>query len=322
MSRLRLIFEPILVIILLALAALALHHLLKQYSWAQILHSMHKLTKRQLAVAGLLTCLGYFTLTFYDVLGLHHLNKKVGYPRVFIAALCAFTAGHNLGFTPLTSLPIRYKFYQPVGLSAVDVTELFAFTSLTFGIGFLVVGGLTLSFQSLPVPRVIHLPLRTLHPLGWLMLGLLVAYVVACALVRRPLTIRGRKFRLPGWRVAILQIILSSIDWSIAGCVLYVLLPSHAHLSYLRFMGVYSLAMICGSSSHVPGGLGIFETIIMVLLSSTAPGSAIIAALLAYRVVFSIFPLLVTLVLLGAFVGVRLIRQRHRARRALPAIGP
>jgi uncharacterized membrane protein YbhN (UPF0104 family) len=87
-------------------------------------------------------------------------------------------------------------------------------------------------------------------------------------------------------------------------------------------MGVYSLAMICGSSSHVPGGLGIFETIIMVLLSSTAPGSAIIAALLAYRVVFSIFPLLVTLVLLGAFVGVRRIRRRHRARRVLPAIGP
>jgi uncharacterized membrane protein YbhN (UPF0104 family) len=227
---------------------------------------------------------------------------------VAVTALAAFTFGHNFGCAPLTSLPVRYKLYQPAGVGAIEVGELFAFTSLTFVIGFLVVGGLTLTFESLPVPKVIHLPLRTLHPVGWIMLALLVGYLLACWRVRKPVHVWGHDIRLPTLRVALLQTVLSATDWCLAGSVLYVLLPSQVGLPYVRFMGVYALATICGIGSHVPGGLGVFETIILVLLSGLAPGSAIAGSLLAYRVVFSLIPLGVA----GALLGVLVLATRLR----------
>jgi uncharacterized membrane protein YbhN (UPF0104 family) len=322
MPRRRLLkfLEPLLAGVLLVIAVVALRHLLREYSWREILGSLRGLTAKQLAAAAGLTFLGYLTLTFYDVLAIAHIGRRVPYPRVAVTAMSAFTLGHNLGFAPLTALPVRYKLYAPAGLTAIEVGELFAFTSLTYIVGFLLVGGATFSFESLPVPKVVHLPLRTLHPIGWVMLALVAAYLIACARVRAPIHFRGHAIRLPRLRIAVIQIVLSCADWCFAGGTLYALLPSHHNLSYPRFMGAYSLATISGITSHVPGGLGVFEAIILVFLSGEARGSDVAGSLLAYRVVFSLIPLVVAMALLGAFVLVD--RARHRRPEARGNIQP
>ena len=318
-SRLLKFGEPLLAAVLLIIALLALRHLLREYTWREIVAAVRGFTAGQLAEAAVFTFLGYLTLTFYDVLALAHIGRRVPYPRVAVTAMSAFTLGHNLGFAPLTALPVRYKLYAPAGVTAIEVGELFAFTSFTYIVGFLLVGGVTFSLESLPVPKFVHLPLRTLHPVGWIMLALLAGYLVACARLRRPIHFRGHAIRLPRLRIALVQTLLSCADWCFAGATLYVLLPSHHGLPYPRFMGAYSLATISGITSHVPGGLGVFEAIILLFLSADAPGSAIAASLLAYRVVFSLIPLAVAMVLLGAFMAVDRLRQRRRVQRIAPA---
>jgi uncharacterized membrane protein YbhN (UPF0104 family) len=113
--------------------------------------------------------------------------------------------------------------------------------------------------------------------------------------------------------LSLMQIFVTSIDWAIAGGVLYVLLPSGPSLSFPAFFGVYLLAQLAGVVSHVPGGLGIFETIILLLLEPSIPAVNLLGALLAYRGIYYFLPLAVALALLGSYeVKQRVLRRPSR----------
>jgi uncharacterized membrane protein YbhN (UPF0104 family) len=75
--------------------------------------------------------------------------------------------------------------------------------------------------------------------------------------------------------------------------VLYVLLPAHPDVNYFIFFGSYLLAQIAGIISNVPGGLGVFETVLLLLISPPIAADQLLGALLVYRVVYYFLPLLV-----------------------------
>jgi uncharacterized membrane protein YbhN (UPF0104 family) len=70
------------------------------------------------------------------------------------------------------------------------------------------------------------------------------------------------------------------------------------------------LGQIAGVLSNVPGGLGVFETIILLLLSPSIPSAQLFGALLIYRVVYYLLPLIIAVLLLGAYE----LRQRAIAK--------
>ena len=115
-----------------------------------------------------------------------------------------------------------------------------------------------------------------------------------------------------------LQVAVSLVDWSIAGAALYVLLPAQAGLSYPAFLGIYMLALLAGIVSQVPGGLGVFETLFLLLMSSRLPASAVLGSLLAYRGIYYFLPLAVTFVLLGSQ---EVVRKKEQLRRATDVVG-
>ena len=80
----------------------------------------------------------------------------------------------------------------------------------------------------------------------------------------------------------------------LAGTVVYVLLPDDLRLSYQLFLSVYLIAATASVLSLVPGGLGVFETVVTVM---TAPQSkaAALSAFFAYRLIYFIAPLLFAL---------------------------
>jgi uncharacterized membrane protein YbhN (UPF0104 family) len=96
------------------------------------------------------------------------------------------------------------------------------------------------------------------------------------------------------------QIGLSTLDWCLVGSVCYVLLPASSALSYPAFLGIFVLAQVIGLISHVPGGIGIFDTVMLLLLSPALPVSAVAAPLLAYRGIYYVLPLMVAAVLFAA----------------------
>jgi len=100
--------------------------------------------------------------------------------------------------------------------------------------------------------------------------------------------------------------------------VLFALLPPAKGLSFASYLGVFLLAQTAGLISQVPGGLGVFETMILLLLSHTLPASLIFGALLAYRGIYYILPLLLAVILLGIQ---EIIQRKKRLQRAAQIFG-
>ena len=63
---------------------------------------------------------------------------------------------------------------------------------------------------------------------------------------------------------------------------------------------MYVLAFVAGLISHVPGGLGVFDAVVVVGLSARLPADQILAGLLAFRVVYQLVPLVSAGALFGA----------------------
>src|SRR5262249_30730122 len=108
----------------------------------------------------------------------------------------------------------------------------------------------------------------------------------------------------------------------LAAAVLYVLLPAHRP-AFRDFVAVFLMAQVAGVASHVPAGLGVFEVVLLKLFPKNAAGSALLASLLAYRVIYYLLPLLVAAALLGARELRRrraeLVRMATEIGRWLPA---
>jgi uncharacterized membrane protein YbhN (UPF0104 family) len=117
--------------------------------------------------------------------------------------------------------------------------------------------------------------------------------------VKKPLKIKGWGFEAPGLKLSIGQILIATLDLAIAAGILYVLMPQGPGLTYSKFLGIFLLAQITGLISAVPGGLGVFETVILLLMSDFGEPTAIMGSLVLYRAIYYLLPLTIASVLLG-----------------------
>jgi phosphatidylglycerol lysyltransferase len=85
-----------------------------------------------------------------------------------------------------------------------------------------------------------------------------------------------RTLRLPGRRLTFLQLIITALDVAAAATVLYLLLPEAPPFG--PFLLVYLLALAAGVLSHVPGGVGVFEAILLAAFADTLGAAPLAAA--------------------------------------------
>ncbi len=71
-----------------------------------------------------------------------------------------------------------------------------------------------------------------------------------------------------------MQLAVAALDLTLSGSVLYVCLPPELGVSFGHFLAIYLLALVAAVLSHVPGGLGVLELIIIVLLRPRASGTS------------------------------------------------
>jgi phosphatidylglycerol lysyltransferase len=150
------------------------------------------------------------------------------------------------------------------------------------------------------------------------MVAIVVGYLALVTLRRHPLAVRAFEIALPAPVVAAGQVLVSVLDWALAGAVLYVLMPQTLNLSFLDLLAVFLVAQIAGLVSHVPGGLGVFESVVLLLLHEHTAPPAVAAALLAYRLVYYLAPLAIATLLLG---GHEMLARRAEVMRATKVLG-
>jgi len=288
---------PALGLALFVVALAVLRRELGAYHYREILQSLRTLPALGVGAALALTALNYLVLTGYDALALRYIRRPLGYGRTALASFVGYAFSNNVGLSMLAGSAVRFRLYTSWGLSAVEIAKVVAFYTASLWLGLFAVGGISFLAEPAPLPPALHLGAGTTRPLGALLLALLAAYLLLVALRRQPVRIRGWSFSPPPRGLALAQVAVSSLDWVLAGAVLYALLPGG--VSFPRFLAAYLLAQLVGLVSQVPGGLGVFEVVALSLLKGQVPAGEAFAALLAYRAIYYLLPFGLAVLLLG-----------------------
>jgi phosphatidylglycerol lysyltransferase len=168
------------------------------------------------------------------------------------------------------------------------------------------------------IPKALHLPFASVRTIGVIFLSLVGGYFLWNIIRKRSFKLGGWEFPVPPSHLFLVQVAVASMDWGLAGSILYFLLPSSEGLSLIGFIGIYMLAQFAGLVSQVPGGLGVFETVILLLVSPYLPASAVFGSLLAYRGIYYLVPLALATVMLGAH---EVLEKKERLKRVLKIFG-
>jgi phosphatidylglycerol lysyltransferase len=313
---------PLLGITLFALAFAVLHHELAAYDYQDVLGRLGEIPANQIAIGILLMAAGYFSLTGYDALAFYWIRNPLAYRRIALASFVAYVFSHNVGLSFLGGSAVRYRMFSSWGVKPGELARAIPFNMITFWLGFLSLGGVVSVAAPLRLPGEWHPLIATSRPLGIVLLTLLAVYVAQSLRRERVLHIWGIEVELPGPGLAAAQIAISSLDWTLAAAVFYALLPAAPGLAFVYVLGAYLLSQVVGVVSHVPGGLGVFETMMVLLLAPWLPGDAVLASALAYRLVYYLLPLAIAVFL---FAGFELRARRElwrRARGAFTEWGP
>jgi uncharacterized membrane protein YbhN (UPF0104 family) len=284
-------YAPLLGCILLLAAIWILYRQLQVYNLHDIIYHIKALPTPRLLLALLLTGLSYVTLSGYDALSLHYIRRPLAYEKMALAAFMSYAFGHNAGMTWLSSGSIRYRLYLSWGVSTLDTTTVVVVCNLTFWLGFCALSGSVFIIEPLAIPAALHLPFTSTRSLGILFFAFIGTYLALISVYRTPLRIRTRQLVLPSLLFSLAQIGIAALDLALAGGVLYVLLPPAAGVSCISLLGIFLLAYIAGMISQVPGGLGVFETVVLMLLPATIPAPTALGALLLCRAIYYLLPL-------------------------------
>ena len=281
---------PIAIGLALFLGALMMLRIeLRTLSWNDLVTDVLAVPHHQLVLAVLLTALNYAALTGYDLLAFVYAQQRLSRWRIAAASLVAFALSNAIGFAVLTGPSVRYRFYSRWGVSGEQLSRIVVACSVTFWLGLFALGGASLvaTGDALALPAAAH---ALIAPAGWLLLLVPFGYVTAAALNLRPIRVFGLALPLPPVRLAAAQLTLSSIDWALAAGVLYVLLPPGAP-PFISFLGLFLIAILAGMISHVPGGIGVFEGLMLLLLAPNLPAAQLIPRLVVFRVLYYLAPL-------------------------------
>lgn len=303
-------------LIVAALGFSALFGLLHSVRPHAIRQAFNALSDLQIASALGLTAASYLLLTFYDSAALHVIGRKLPWRTAALASFTSYTLSHNLGLALLTGGSARYRIYRAAGLGGGEIGSVIALASLAFWNGVILLAGIAAATSTQILPFFDWgLSLHWLHVAGLVTITLCLVPLLLRHFGLKAVEIGGWRTPLPGPAMSASMTLVAALDLAAASAALYILLPAPDASAFPLFFLGYALAIIAALISHVPGGLGVFEAVVI----ATVPcdKAQLLAALLAYRVIYYLLPLLVAALLLAWHES----RTWHAPAKELAAAG-
>lgn len=291
----------VLICAIFILAVYLLYNKLKAYSIAQIRESIQQISYARISASLGLMIINYMILVGYDWLALIAIHKKLPLARVALVSFIGQAVSYNFGAL-LGGTSVRYRFYSAWGFTLSDIVRLVLMLAVTFWVGALGLCGIIFIFWPPIIPDAIaqNMPFSDIRILGYILTAVASSYLCLCFFVRRPLHIFGKEFVFPAPRIAIAQAIVAGIDLVAAAACMYALLPGEIGISFMEFLPSYLMAQVAVVLTHIPGGVGIFELVILELTHT--PGEQVVfAAVLLFRLIYYIIPLLAAAMLLAGY---------------------
>lgn len=290
-------FAPLLGIGILAVAAWIIGREVSAHDPTEIWRSFVE-TRPGAAVLTLGLCiLSFSMLALIERSVLQMLHCEQPFAQVFRYAFVTYGLSNAIGFSYASAPATRARIYRD-RLRVREVGALSAIAAASVALGAITAAGLGLLIEPPRTSIFAAAPEPALRLLGALLLAPALIWMVLSSR-RDEVSFWGMRFRSLGFRRAAMQVAFTTVDWLATAAILYVFLPESVGWSYLSFVAVFVGAGLLGAVSGTPGGLGAFEATILSLAPAAASGPQLIAALVAYRIIFTVFPLCVAAVLLA-----------------------
>lgn len=318
---------PGLTLLVFVVVLFVLERQFHEYHLRDVLGALRTISSSAILGAVAFTLLSYLSLTLFDALGLRYATRPLPYHRSAGVSFIAYAFAHSFSFAALTGAAIRYRFYAPAGLTAVDVARISAFTSVTTGLGIGLLGGLALLLSPSLTGAVLRLPVGWTLVAGAGILFCVAAYAAWGCFARNPTELWSWRIEPPGARLVIPQLFVGLADLGFSAAALWMLLPESAAIGFPAFCGAYAAAIVAGLITHVPGGLGVLEAVLLLTIPHSDP-AGMLGALAAYRLIYYILPLLIAALMFAmkelagqlAPHGVRVLRAMRWLQQGSPQL--
>ena len=301
--------KRLLTLLFFAVVILLLVRYGRNVDWDDVLESVRNTPGPALMLAIGLAAGSHLLYSCFDLIGRRYTGH--GLPTLTVMGVNFVSYAFNLSMGALVGgVAFRYRLYSRLGLKTGVITRILTMSMLTNWVGYMLVAGLLFVFQPLALPPGWKMGNHGLQWLGGLLILIAVGYLVAC--IRsgdRVWVVRGHEVYLPPWRMAVLQLVMSCTNWSLMGGAIYVLLGER--VPFTDVLTVLLIGAIAGVVTHVPAGLGVLEFVFVALLSHMVSEGRLIGALLGYRAIYYIAPLMVAAVL---YLVMEAHAKRERAR--------
>ena len=146
-----------------------------------------------------------------------------------------------------------------------------------------------------------------MRPIGVILLVIAVAYLALAAWHQGSVKLLRWTLPVPPFKLTVYQMVVAVADLLVAAWVLYLLMPHMTGIDYPKFVAIYMVAYVIVVITHVPGGLGVLELVVLLLVPCQY-GSQGFAALIVFRIIYFWAPLVLAAVLL---VGYEVILRKQ-----------
>lgn len=267
--------------------------LARRIDWSEVLDTLADFKVRTLVIAATLTLASFLVYACFDLIGRTYIRQDLGWRQILPVGIISYAFNLNLSAW-VGGIAMRYRLYSRLGVSKGNIAKILGLSLATNWFGYMALAGAVFSSGLVTMPPGWKLSSDALQGVGVLLLVTSAGYLAACRFSRRrEWSIRGVEINLPSLRMALLQLALGALNWSLMAAVIFTLLPKQ--LDYPVVLGVLLISSIAGVITHIPAGLGVLEAVFIALLQHEVSRGSLLAGLIAYRAVYFIVPLLIAL---------------------------
>jgi phosphatidylglycerol lysyltransferase len=307
------IAAPLFSLAICGLALFVLHRLSLDLNYHAVIHALRRMRPKQVWTSIGWTILSYLALIAGDACALTYAGVNVPASVLLLASFCGWALDNTAGFGALTGRAVRGRVYGALGVRPEHIARIMLFIYIAFGMGLAAFAGANALLAG-GGRNFFFLPLSLLHITGAILIVIVAASLLTCFRRRSPFVIGRLAFIAPSIKLALVQLLISVIDLLGAAMALWSLLPAGA-IDFFTFGAIFSAANALGVLSRIPGGLGIFEAVVLFASQGHLASNHTAAALVAYRGVYFLLPLLFASACLAGF------ELRRLAGRPASAIG-
>lgn len=269
--------------------------LFRNMDWQEVSRGLRAYAVSTLALGALIALVSYLVFASYDLISRrytgHHLPTRQVLPLAFVCYAFNLNLSSWVG-----GIALRYRLYGKLGLDGPTITKILSLGLITNWLGYLLIGGTVFAMGLPTLPDSVKLGATGLRLIGVAMIAVGLLYLLACRFAKkRTWQVRSSEIHLPSLRLALLQVTLGALNWSLMAGLIFLLLP--AKVGFPTVLAILLISSIAGVITHIPAGLGVLETIFVALLQGQYSKGTLLAALIGYRALYFLMPLAIACVI-------------------------